>query len=94
MVRDEALEEGPQRRRVRARIRRHLVQEARELAADLREHLAVAARDSIARALEGVERRVQLRGHPPERCVRVQEPAPQQHAAQRCPTDAAEPERP
>ena len=53
---------------------------ARELEPDLLEHLEVPARDALARALEGVERRVQLGGQAPEPRVGLEEAAPQQPA--------------
>jgi hypothetical protein len=69
--------------RLGAGARRHLLQEARELEADLREDLAVAARDGGARALERVERGVQLRGHAAESRARVVEAVAQQRAPER-----------
>ena len=65
----------------RPRTRRRQV--ARELVADLLEHLQVAARDGVAGQLDRVERRVQPRRDPPEPRVAVEQPAPQQPAPER-----------
>src|SRR5262245_2169230 len=60
------------------RIRRALAQEARELRADLLEHLQVAACDGVACALERVERGVQLGRQAAEPCPGLKQSTAQQ----------------
>ena len=54
------------------------VEVASELEADLLEHLQVAARDGVARQLDGVERRVQLCRQAPQARLALKEPAAHQ----------------
>ena len=62
----QSVEEPLERRRLGRRVRRGLVEIARELEPDLLEHLQVPARDGVAGTLERVERRVQLGRQAPD----------------------------
>ena len=84
VARPQSVEETLQLRGVGLSVRRALVKKARELEADLLEHLQVSARDGVARTLERIERRVQRGRQTPDPRVALEEAAPQQPTPRRC----------
>ena len=83
IARTQAVEESADLRGVGRRVRRALVEVARELEPDLLEHPQVPSRDGGAGTLERVERRVQLGRQTPDSRLRLEEAVAQQPAPQR-----------
>ena len=79
----QAVEESADLRRIGRRVRRALVEVARELEPDLLEHPQVPARDGGASSLERVERRVQLGRQAPDSRLGLEEAVAQHPAPQR-----------
>jgi hypothetical protein len=82
IARPQAVDEGLKARRSLV-VRRAFVEKARELEADLLEHLPVAASHGVAGSLERVEGRVQRSGEASEPRLGLEEAAAHQPAPER-----------